>query len=184
MTGEIRIIGGKFKGKKIKVCDINDLRPTSNRIRESLFNILQFEIKGSVCLDAFAGSGAIGIEALSRGASHVTFLEPHPKAFETLKMSLMSLQTNEYDLYKKDCIDFLNSTTQKFDIIFIDPPFRKDFWQACLDIIYDKELLNSDGLVYLESPQPLDIDSSKWEAKKTNRMSDVYFGIYKFVSKS
>lgn len=184
MAGEIRIIGGKFKGKKIKVCDINDLRPTSNRLRETLFNILQFEIKEACCLDTFAGTGALGIEALSRGAAHVTFLEPHPQAFDALKNILNSLATKNYDIFKKDCMDYLTQTTRKFDIIFIDPPFRKDLWQLCLKMIEEKQLLNPEGLVYLESPEMIDVNPTKWALKKTNKIADVYYGIFKFLSKS
>jgi 16S rRNA (guanine966-N2)-methyltransferase len=184
MTGEIRIIGGKFKGRKIKVCDIADLRPTPNRLRETLFNILQFEIKGADCLDAFAGTGALGLEALSRGAESVTFIEPHPKAYLQLKSTLEQLNTQRYQIRQEDCLVFLNQTTKQFDIIFLDPPFKKNLWENCIEIIYQKQLLNAEGLIYIESPEEIHLDALKWQFIKSKKLGDVHFAIFKIIAKS
>jgi 16S rRNA (guanine966-N2)-methyltransferase len=184
MSGEIRIIGGKFKGRKIKVCDIADLRPTPNRLRETLFNILQFNIRQANCLDAFAGTGALGLEALSRGAESVIFIEPHPKAYLQLKNTLEQLNTYGYLILQEDCLNFLKSSSKRFDIIFLDPPFRKNLWQNCIDIIYQNQLLNPEGLIYIESPEEILLDPNKWQLMKSKKLGDVYFGLFKIIAKS
>lgn len=181
MTGEIRIIGGLFKGKKIKVCDVDDLRPTSNRLRETLFNILQFDIKGAKCLDTFAGTGALGIEALSRGAKHVTFLEKNTKAYQQLKKTLLELQTTQFSIIHQDALSYLDNCPQTFDIILIDPPFQRHLWESCVDTIYEKKLLNLHGLIYLESSLPILLDSEKWALRKQNKIGDVYYAIYEIL---
>jgi 16S rRNA (guanine966-N2)-methyltransferase len=184
MTGEIRIIGGKYKGRKIKVCDISDLRPTPNRLRETIFNILQFDIKGAKCLDAFAGTGALGLEALSRGAEKVTFIESHQKAFLQLNENIQQFQTPNFILLKTDCLTFLRQTPEQFDIIFLDPPFKKDCWQHCVQIIYEQNILFSEGILYLESPEEIELDPEKWVLIKKNKLGEVYYAIFKILAKS
>ena len=181
MSGEIRIIGGLFKGKKIKVLDSADLRPTPNRLRESLFNVLQFDIKGAYCLDIFAGSGALGIEALSRGARSVVFVEKNHKAYLQLQKNLIELQIKSSSVLHQDAVLYLQSCQEKFDIIFMDPPFQLNLWSTCVDIIEKKQLLKPQGLIYLESPQPIHLNPEKWSVKKQNKMGEVYYGIFEIL---
>lgn len=181
MSGEIRIISGLFKGKKIKVLDVDDLRPTSNRLRESLFNVLQFDIKGSKCLDIFAGTGALGIEALSRGAEEVVFLEKNLRAYQQLKKTIHELKITHASIIHQDAIAFLESCQQRFDVIFIDPPFQLNLWEECVQRIHHKQLLNPNGLIYLESPAPIHLDTQKWSLRKENKMGDVYYAIYEIL---
>ena len=181
MSGRIRIIGGKFKGQTLKVCDVASLRPTASRVRESLFNMLQFDIQGAVCLDAFAGSGAIGIEALSRGAQQVTFLEINGQAYLTIKESLQNLKISNYKLFKQDCLTYLTNCTGKFDIIFIDPPFKCNLWSQCLEIIYEKNCLNDNGIVYLEAPSPIVMNNAHWFEKKSNKVAGVYYSLCQII---
>lgn len=181
MIGEIRIIGGLYKGKKIKVLNVDDLRPTSNRLRESLFNVLQFDIKGAKCLDAFAGSGALGIEALSRGAEETIFIEKDLKAYQQLQKTLQGLKTTHAKLIHQDTCAFLESCQQKFDVIFIDPPFQLDLWKECIERITQKQLLNPQGLIYLESPSPIHLNPEEWSVRKHNKMGDVYYAIYEIL---
>ena len=184
MLGEIRIIGGKLKGRKIKVCGVADLRPTPNRLRETLFNILQFQIKGARCLDAFAGTGALGLEALSRGAEHITFIEAHSQAFLQLKNNIQMLNLRDFTLSKMDCLEFLLNTKEKFDIIFLDPPFKKNLWQQCINIIDKNNILLPEGIVYCESPQEISLDPIKWQVIKKNKMADIHYAIFKILTKS
>lgn len=181
MTGFVKIIAGRLKGKMLKVLDSQDLRPTPNRLRESLFSILQHDIKLAVCLDGFAGTGALGIEAYSRGASHVTFLEQHPKVFKQLQEHLKSLPTEQYDLIQEDCLTFLTRTTKTFDIIFLDPPFSRNYWQELSTVIYKRRLLNQHGILYMESALKLSLDETQWRLLKQGKTGDVYFGLYELL---
>lgn len=181
MSGEIRIIAGLFKGKKIKILGGADLRPTPNRLRESLFNVLQFDIKGAFCLDIFAGSGALGIEALSRGAENVVFIEKNHQTYLQLQKNLLELKINPSSVLHQDAIIYLQSCQKKFDIIFIDPPFSLNLWNTCIDIIEKNQLLKPHGLIYLESPSPINLDPEKWSVKKQNKIGDVYYVIFEIL---
>lgn len=122
MPGEIKIIGGRFKGRKIKVLDMPHLRPTPIRLRETLFNVIQFDIKQAECLDTFAGTGALGLEAFSRGAKQVTFLEAQPKIYQQLLQNIQ-IFSNSLQAICINALDYLKKTEKKFDIIFLDSSF-------------------------------------------------------------
>ncbi len=154
MHGFVKIIAGRLKGKKIKVLENLDLRPTPNRLRESLFNIIQREVIHARCLDGFAGTGALGVEAYSRGAEHVTFLENHYKIYRQLLDNTKVIPVENIKTIQIECLEFLKSTAERFDLIFLDPPFRKNYWQELMEIIAKRQLLNPHGILYLESPEP------------------------------
>jgi len=179
MTGEIKIIAGLFKGKKIKVPNIDDLRPTPNRLRESLFNILQFDIQGADCLDAFAGTGALGFEAYSRGAKSVTFIEKNIEAARFLKKTIDDFSNPNLELIHQDCLHYLQSCKKTFDIIFLDPPFKQNLWHRCCDMIQKRHLLNPNASIYLESAMAiLDIGSS-FKCQKHAKVGDVFYAIFR-----
>lgn len=124
--GMIRIIGGDWRGRKLPVLSKDGLRPTSDRMRETLFNWLQFEIAGACCLDAFAGSGALGFEALSRGASSVVFIEKNAEVAQQLLSNCALLKTQQAQVFNIDSQAWLNQNEQvSFDLVFIDPPFHQ-----------------------------------------------------------
>ena len=150
--GAIRIISGQFKGRKLPVLDAEGLRPTTDRTKETLFNWLMSDVRDSQCLDCFAGSGGLGFESLSRGASHVTFIEKDAKAAAQLKQNLSTLKvgTDLAELLNIDAASFLEKTERTFDLIFLDPPFNKQLLPLVLEIIYRRQLLNTNGLVYIE----------------------------------
>lgn len=152
--GQVRIIGGQWRGRKLAVADVAGLRPTGNRIRETLFNWLQADMAGSRCLDLFAGSGALGFEALSRYAASVTFVEPDPLAFRTLQDSAIRLGLAEGEVAsfsQRKASEFLAGCHQGFDIVFIDPPFSDSLqWQSVA--LLRPEHLSPHALVYVESP--------------------------------
>lgn len=179
MVGEIKIIAGLFKGKKIKVAKLDDLRPTPNRLREAVFNILQFDIRSADCLDAFAGTGALGLEAFSRGANSITFIENHPLALDYLKKTIHDFSNSKLELIQQDCLHYLKSCTKTFDIIFLDPPFKQDLWNSCCDIIQERNLLNPQGIIYIESSKSiLDIGSS-FHCHRHGKIGDVFYAIFK-----
>ena len=182
MTGFIKIIGGQFKGKKIKVPEAMDLRPTPNRLRESIFNVLQFQIKHAHCLDAFAGTGALGLEAASRGAAQVVFLENNSKVYQNLDLTLKQFQHPHLTALKTDCIDYLEHCKQTFDVIFLDPPFRQNLWETCIHHVIHRHLLNEDGILYIESPTPIKMHDKIWTLLKQGKVGDVYYGIYQLTT--
>jgi 16S rRNA (guanine966-N2)-methyltransferase len=175
MLGHIKIIGGKYKGKKIKVIASNDLRPTPNRLRETLFNILQHDIKLSKCLDGFAGTGALGLEAYSRGAKHVTLIDSNLQVFKQLLENTRDFPNSDIECININCLDYLKQTTKTFDIIFLDPPFKENFWLICCQTIIERNLLNDDGILYLESPSPISIETNRLNFIRTGVIGDVHY---------
>ncbi len=147
----LRIIGGEWRSRKLQFLDAPGLRPTPDRIRETLFNWLQGSIYDSNCLDLFAGSGAIGLEALSRGAESVDFVEKNASASEQLNSNLKLLK-NDSTVFKMDALSFLDkhSAEQPYDIIFLDPPYRKGLLDKSLELLSTKALINENTLIYLE----------------------------------
>ncbi len=175
----LRIIGGQFRGKKLQFPAIEGLRPTPDRIRETLFNWLMNDIHDAHCLDAFAGSGALGFEAFSRGAGQVTLLEQDATAYGNLLKLATSFHSPKLGVKKIDALEFLRSTSVQFNIIFLDPPFAKNYLPQCLEIIAAADLLMDNGLVYLESPEEVVTNPSLWEPIKLKRAGRVVYGLYK-----
>lgn len=149
----MRIIGGKYKSRVLASFDGDDVRPTSDRAREALFNILAFKVINARVLDLFAGSGALGIESLSRGAKEVVFNDYSRDSLAILKKNLSTLKIEigkEASMKNYDysvCLDTLNGT---FDLIFIDPPYRLDIGKIALEKIAQKGLLSKGGIVVYE----------------------------------
>ncbi|RUR18012.1 16S rRNA (guanine(966)-N(2))-methyltransferase RsmD [Legionella sp. km535] len=179
MKHSIRIIGGQFRGKKIQFPDVEGLRPTPDRVRETLFNWLMMDIKEARCLDAFAGSGALGLEAFSRGASEVVFIEQSPLAHASLRQIIAHFNHPALKLVKADTLSYLQHCTQQFDIIFLDPPFAKNYIPQCIQIIHQKQLLPQGGLVYIESPTAIELDEQHWQQLKLKQAGQVLFGLFK-----
>jgi 16S rRNA (guanine966-N2)-methyltransferase len=147
----LRIIAGKYKGSKLQLPSELITRPSSSRLREAVFNILSARINWNeaVICDAFSGSGAMGLEALSRGASSVVFCEKSPDTFIVLRKNIKHLlkdNQNGITLYK----NFFIVDSKNFDLIFLDPPYGEGFAEKSLEYIYSKQLLKTDGIVVLE----------------------------------
>lgn len=150
----MRIISGKYKGQQLTSFSADHIRPTTDRVKESLFNILQTEIPNAKILDLFSGTGNLGIESLSRGAAHVTFVENHPKSLEIIRKNLTKLKVSEpYQIISQDVIKFISKTSipQVFDIIFIDPPFTKQMADEVLSTLSQSPLFNDKTLIAIES---------------------------------
>lgn len=151
----MRIISGKYAGHKLS-SPKGDTRPTLDRVRESLFNIIRSEIKESTCLDLFAGSGAIGLELLSRGAKYVYFCEKNIENFKVIKKNISALGVEDKSkLFKSDYKNILSKIPEKLDIIFLDPPYNKDMEYEALDLIKKHELCNEDTLIIVEATHSL-----------------------------
>ena len=151
----MRVIGGKYKGRSLLSFDGFDIRPTSDRARESLFNILQFDIIEKTFLDLFCGTGAMGIEALSRGAKRVVFNDNSKKSLSLTKANLEKLKVSEdYKLTNFNGEDYLKSTTELFDIIFLDPPYNLTNQAELIELALNK--ITPDGVVIFESENKIE----------------------------
>ncbi len=148
-TGVVRIIAGQLKGSKLPVLDIHGLRPTSNRVRETVFNWLQHSIQGKWVLDLFAGSGALGFEAASRLAGHVLMLECDFSAAQALRDNALRLKTDSVEIIQADSLKWLETYQgAPFDVIFLDPPYAFSNWKALWQVI--APALNDHAHVYIE----------------------------------
>ncbi len=149
----LRIIGGSLRGSKLAIADRPGLRPTPDRLRETLFNWLAPVIEGSRCLDLYAGTGALGMEALSRGASRVRFVERDALAAASLREALLRLkQTESSEVVCEDVIRHLRRPDSSWNLLFIDPPFDADLWRSTLDALHDSEWLAPGARIFVESP--------------------------------
>lgn len=147
----MRVISGKYRGLNLADFKGDDIRPTADRVKESLFNILSPRISGSEALDLFCGSGSLGIECLSRGASHVEFNDVAASSIEVLNKNLAKLKGESgYTVTKYDFTAYLRSAKTPFDIIFIDPPYRFDYGISALRLIAERNLLKQNGVAVYE----------------------------------
>ena len=159
-AGDVRIIGGQFKRRSVSFIDAEGLRPTPDRLRETLFNWLIADIHDAQVLDSCAGSGVLGFEALSRGAAHTTFIEINPAQSNMLRQSAeqLRLDTATYQIIQGTAEQVLtqNQTLpHHFDIVFIDPPYAQDLWQPILMALIKKSLISTETLIYLEADKDL-----------------------------
>ena len=145
----MRIISGKYKGKKLKGFNIEGTRPTMDRVKESLFGMIQTYIPGSIVLDLFAGSGALGLEAISNGAKKCYLIDNNQIAIQTIKENSRNFDEN-LKIINIDYKKFLKTTDETFDIIFLDPPYKENQLDKSLRIIEERKLLNNGGIVICE----------------------------------
>jgi len=151
MSGKIRIIAGQWRGRKIEVPDKQGLRPTPNRVRETLFNWLAMYLPGSHCLDLFTGSGALGIEAASRGAKEVLLVEKNHDIVQNLRQQKFIFSNNNLDILHADALQFLKGTPKAFDIVFLDPPFGQELLLPACRLLEEGGWLSPQALIYLET---------------------------------
>lgn len=180
--GEVRLIGGDWRGRKLPVLTAQGLRPTADRVRETLFNWLQFEIPGAVCLDAFAGSGALGFEALSRGAKQCIFLELAADNARQLRANAERLATERAEVVQADTLQWLaQPAVSAFDVVFVDPPFNQGLLQPAVDLLFKNGWLQTEqAWLYLEQEKSLpwpDLPAD-WVCHREKTTSQVRFGLF------
>ena len=174
----MRVIAGKARSLKLKTVHDMSTRPTTDRIKETLFNILNPYIPGARFLDLFAGSGNLGIEALSNRAKSATFVDINKKCTQTIKNNIKNLKIEEkVDIYNDDFRKFLKTTNQKYDIIFLDPPYHINILNEAIKLIEEKEILNEQGLLICEYDKENPISSLELLTEK--KYGDKYIKIYK-----
>ncbi len=173
--GQVRIIGGSLRGRRVPVPEVPGLRPTPDRVRETLFNWLSPHLAGARVLDLFAGTGALGLEAASRGAAAVTLVESHRAAQAALRETLRKLSLPQVTLVSGDGLAFLAAGKEPFDVIFLDPPFASDLQDRALATIHAQGRLAPGGFCYVERPgsaAPLAVPPG-WTDHRTGRAGEV-----------
>jgi 16S rRNA (guanine966-N2)-methyltransferase len=170
--GKIRIIGGEYRGRRITVPERRELRPTPDRVRETLFNWLGQRLDGKRCLDLFAGSGALGFEAASRGAALVVMVENDRGVHAALAKTRELIGARAVELVLGDAFDYLGKTAERFDVVFLDPPFRQNALPALLERL--PEHLMPGGRVYAEAPEAV-IPGQAWRELKRSRAGQVSY---------
>ena len=182
--GTLRIIGGSWRGRKLAFPDIEGLRPTGDRVRETLFNWLQPVLGGSRCLDCFAGSGALGLEAASRGADSVVMVELDRQAGSALQHNIDLLQAEQCQLIQQRVEQYLQAAQGGFDVVFLDPPYQLDLWTPVAFLLSERGLLNDGARIYLEYPrrQPKPELPSNWHCLKEKQAGDVKYALFEFQS--
>ncbi len=165
----LRIIGGEWRSRKLQIVDAQGMRPTPDRIRETLFNWLQNDIHGTRCLDLFAGSGALGLEALSRGATEVIFIEKNKAVAKQLNTNIQLLRSGsriKSNVINTDALDYLATLSHveqsAFDIIFLDPPYHQGLLEVSINLLKNKKLMDSNTLIYLEHETEESFDWSNY----------------------
>jgi len=180
-VNQVRIIAGKWRSRKISFPDHEGLRPSPARVRETLFNWLQSDIKGAACLDLFAGSGALAVEACSRGAKHATCLEFDSETAASIQKNIERLNANEIILLQQNALVFLknNKTNNKYDVVFLDPPFKENLLDTSIALLESNSWLTTRALIYIESDQPLERYSlpQNWMLVKQKKAGHVYYGL-------
>lgn len=173
---QVRIIGGVHKRRLIDFFAIDGLRPTPDRLRETLFNWLMGDLQEAKVLDVCAGSGVLGFEAISRGAGFATLIEFDKNQATQLKQTAQTLKLDNTTILQGDCLSILPTLTTPFDVVFIDPPYSLDLWQDILNTLKNNNLTHQDTLIYMEADRPLDglIADNDLEALKSAKAGQVW----------
>jgi len=168
----VRIVGGEWRSRLIEVAKVPGLRPTPDRVRETLFNWLGQDLDGLDCLDLFGGSGILGFEAASRGAAQVTIVEHDPRAFAALQQAKKTLDAAQVEVIRGDAVRFAQTASKRFDVVFLDPPYHQG-WLERLEPLLDR-VLKPDGWLYAESEAPVPAMGS-WRTVKQGHAGQVHF---------
>ncbi|MDH5630124.1 MAG: 16S rRNA (guanine(966)-N(2))-methyltransferase RsmD [Gammaproteobacteria bacterium] len=174
----LRIIAGEMRGRKISFASAEGLRPTLDRIRETLFNWLAYDIHGSECLDLFAGSGALGFEAISRGAAAVVMVDNNAQVCQKLKANQSSLKIENMEVINQSYAEYLNQNDKKFDLIFLDPPFHQNLLPVVFQSLHQH--IKPNGLVYVEQEKQTALfePDDKWLKIKNKQAGSFVYGLY------
>ncbi|WP_296933954.1 16S rRNA (guanine(966)-N(2))-methyltransferase RsmD [uncultured Marinobacter sp.] len=181
-TGELRIIGGDWRSRKLRFPDAGGVRPTPARTRETLFNWLAFHLAGSDCLDLFAGSGALGLEALSRGAARATLVDHTPALAKALRDNLRLLKSEGGEVACSDVESYLRQRNRPpFDIVFMDPPFRQGWLEKLFPLLEEQAWIKPGGWVYVEheSELPTPAVPASWHLHRQKSAGQVTYSLFR-----
>ncbi|HEY6892775.1 MAG TPA: 16S rRNA (guanine(966)-N(2))-methyltransferase RsmD [Rhodanobacteraceae bacterium] len=178
--GKLRIVAGTLRGSRLVVPDRPGLRPTSDRVRETLFNWLMPVIDGARCLDLYAGTGALGIEAISRGAAACTFVESDRALAAGLRENLARLKVEHARVVDGDALATLAGKAEPFDLVFLDPPFGADLWDASAERLETRGWLAANAWIYVESPIGAALAlPATWALHREGQAGAVRFALYR-----
>jgi 16S rRNA (guanine966-N2)-methyltransferase len=180
MKNELRIIAGKWRSRKLRFPDVPGLRPTPDRVRETLFNWLRHDLDGARCLDLFAGSGALGLEAASRGAARVVQVESDPGAYAALERNRTLLNAAEVECVRADVARFLAGAAEPYDLVFLDPPFRQGLAVPTCETLESGGWLAPRAKIYLETEQGLKLEGlpPRWRLLRGGKAGEVAYHLY------
>ncbi|WP_087020523.1 16S rRNA (guanine(966)-N(2))-methyltransferase RsmD [Thaumasiovibrio subtropicus] len=179
-TGFVRIISGKWRGRKLPVHDSEGLRPTTDRVKETLFNWLAADLHDARCLDLFSGSGSLGIEALSRFAAHVDLIELDKTASNQLKSNIDSLQDTSAQVHNTNALQYLDGPATPYDIVFIDPPFRQNLLPDCIEKLEQNGWLSPHAMIYIEAEKELGTPTvpAHWRLHREKHAGQLSYRLY------
>lgn len=180
---QVRIIGGQWRGRKLAFPDTPNLRPTPDRLRETLFNWLAPVIAGARCLDLFAGSGALGFEALSQGAAHAVMLDSDEAVLAKLKDNALALQSTQHDIIQATCCSAMPVFEEPFDIVFLDPPYHSGLVPVAATWLESECLLEPGALIYVEVAKGEDLNGlpSHWAPYRQKSTKHISYGLFKYA---
>ena len=183
MSNKLRIIGGEWRSRCINFIDVPGLRPTPARVRETVFNWLRNDIIASRCLDLYAGSGALGFEAASRGAKSVSQVESNALACRALKENTLALAANQIKIVHADVFRYLSGDAEVFDVVFIDPPFAMSLAVQTCQWLEDKGWLSKHAKIYVEAESTLKLEGlpENWRLLKSKLAGEVGYHLYERV---
>jgi len=180
-SNTIRLISGKWRGRRLPVLEHEGLRPTTDRVRETLFNWLMHDIVGARCLDLFAGTGALGLESLSRGASRAVFVETNRQVAAQLQENLQALNAGELgEVCQHNALNFLRQkASEQFDLIFLDPPFNSELLPEAMSLLSNNAYLAKDALIYIEQPSKQDAcETPDWQIFREGKAGHSRYTLY------
>lgn len=180
-SGQVRIIAGQWRSRKLPVNNVEGLRPTTDRVKETVFNWLAPYLDSAHCLDLFAGSGGLSFEALSRYAKSALLIEKDRGAAQQLQSNLATLKCNNATVKNKDSLTILEQgSEQSFDVVFIDPPFRKNLLEKTCQLLESKSWLSDDAVIYIEVESELAMPQlpSNWRCLKEKTAGQVAFSLW------
>ena len=175
----MRVITGIARGRKLQTPSGNDIRPTTDTVKEAVFSIIQFGIEGRAFLDAYAGSGQMGIEALSRGAERAVFLDSSRQAYETVRKNLEATGLSEKAVVRNtDTLSYISGVTERFDIVFIDPPYRTGLLRKTLEKV--SGIMNTGGVIICEHPvdEAVPQETGDFVLKKNYKYGKIIITVY------
>lgn len=176
----IKLTGGKYKGRSLKTSSSLNTRPTSAKVREALFNIIDSDLSGKIWLDLFAGSGAVGIEAYSRNAEKVTFIEKDYSALQIIKKNISLVNAeNSAKLIKADACNYILKTSDKFDYIFLDPPYIPIHYEKAFINLNRKSILNDQGILIVEHNSKYQLPDLSLTRLKSYKYGDSSLTVYR-----
>ncbi|EEX95495.1 hypothetical protein VIOR3934_11412 [Vibrio orientalis CIP 102891 = ATCC 33934] len=179
-TGFVRIISGLWRGRKLPVHDTEGLRPTTDRVKETLFNWIAQDVPRAKCLDLFAGSGGLGFEAASRQAEMVTLIELNPQAFKQLQTNIASLKSDNLQAVNSDALSYLKQPGTPHHVVFIDPPFRKGLLDETVSLLESNGWLADDAMIYIETEKELALESipAHWRLHREKTAGQVCYRLF------